>query len=173
LRLSLLLSCCDKTDELLSDVGGGSVPNNTRNALARIPLRWMIRECFKTESGILFDAAALRDIGLDPSTLSPSFKRPPALVAGDAMIQDIPRPPSWISRLLSPPPASDDDSDTIVPPMGTEEEEDLKDILSPIYDGLNMLPAYWILEYLPMKIRYQLENDEWKEPYVCVAFLRY
>lgn len=28
------------------DVGGGSVPNDTPHSLARIPLRWMIRECF-------------------------------------------------------------------------------------------------------------------------------
>jgi hypothetical protein len=134
----------------------------------------MIRECFKTESGVLFDAEALRDIGLDPSTLYPFVvDRPTALGAGDAMIQDIPPPPSWISRLkakLSPPPVSDDNSDAIVPLMGTEEEEDLKDILSPIYDGLNLLPGYWILEYLPMKIRYQRGDDKWASPYVCVCF---
>lgn len=28
------------------DVGGGSVPNDTPHSLARIPLRWMVRECF-------------------------------------------------------------------------------------------------------------------------------
>ncbi|TCD62857.1 hypothetical protein EIP91_006338 [Steccherinum ochraceum] len=46
-----------------TDVGGGSVPNGTRYSLARIPLRWMIRECFKCNTGILFDAAQLQQAG--------------------------------------------------------------------------------------------------------------
>ncbi|KAI5116598.1 hypothetical protein M0805_006776 [Coniferiporia weirii] len=59
------------------DVGGGSVPNDTPNSLARIPLRWMIRECFLARTGIQFEADRLRDIGLDPTTLYPRVvKRP-------------------------------------------------------------------------------------------------
>ncbi|KAL4252473.1 hypothetical protein ABKN59_002784 [Abortiporus biennis] len=46
------------------DVGGGSVANGTRYSLARIPLRWMIRECFKCDTGIIFDAALLQQAGL-------------------------------------------------------------------------------------------------------------
>ncbi|KAH8099325.1 hypothetical protein BXZ70DRAFT_943272 [Cristinia sonorae] len=46
-----------------TDVGGGSVPNGTRYSLARIPLRWMIRECFKCDTGIIFDAAQLQQAG--------------------------------------------------------------------------------------------------------------
>lgn len=40
------------------------MPNGTRNSLARIPLRWMIRECFKCDTGIIFDAAQLQQAGL-------------------------------------------------------------------------------------------------------------
>lgn len=47
-----------------TDVGGGSVKNDTPNALARIPLRWMIRECFRCKTGIIFDAVILQQIGL-------------------------------------------------------------------------------------------------------------
>ncbi|KAI0091262.1 hypothetical protein BDY19DRAFT_1086277 [Irpex rosettiformis] len=47
------------------DVGGGSVKNNTPHALARIPLRWMIRECFRCDTGITFDAVMLQQIGLN------------------------------------------------------------------------------------------------------------
>jgi len=36
---------------LIGDVGGGSVKNETHNSLARIPLRWMIREIFLAEAG--------------------------------------------------------------------------------------------------------------------------
>ena len=53
------------------DIGGGSVPNDTPNSLARIPLRWMIRQCFLVKTGIQFEAEKLRDIGLEPETLYP------------------------------------------------------------------------------------------------------
>lgn len=58
-----------------SDVGGGSVSNRTRHSLSRIPLRWMIRECFACDTGIIFDADILRErIGLDTTSLYPVFK---------------------------------------------------------------------------------------------------
>ncbi|KAF8879291.1 hypothetical protein BD779DRAFT_1447023, partial [Infundibulicybe gibba] len=45
------------------DVGGDQVlSNDTKTNLARIPLRWMIRECFKSNSGIIFDTEGLRRI---------------------------------------------------------------------------------------------------------------
>jgi hypothetical protein len=51
---------------MLTDVGGGSVPNNERNSLARISLRWMIRECFECNTGIVFDAKLLeRNLGMN------------------------------------------------------------------------------------------------------------
>ena len=55
----------------LQDVGGGSVQNGTRNSLARIPLRWMVRECFKVDTGIIFDGHMLKhEIGLDVDSIS-------------------------------------------------------------------------------------------------------
>jgi hypothetical protein len=65
---------CDRLQAVLPishrqvDVGGGSVPNGTRNNLARIPLRWMIRECFRADTGIQFFC---EDVGLDPDPLLP------------------------------------------------------------------------------------------------------
>ncbi|KAI8981357.1 hypothetical protein BD414DRAFT_443685 [Trametes punicea] len=53
------------------DVGGGSVSDDTPHTLARIPLRWMIRECFRTNTGIRFHGELLKRIGLDPATLWP------------------------------------------------------------------------------------------------------
>jgi len=47
-----------------TDVGGGSVKNDTPHALARIPLRWMIRECFNCDTGLIFDAVMLQQLGL-------------------------------------------------------------------------------------------------------------
>ncbi|EKM57156.1 uncharacterized protein PHACADRAFT_61317, partial [Phanerochaete carnosa HHB-10118-sp] len=47
-----------------ADVGGGSVHNATPHALARVPLRWMVRETFRCATGIVFDAAMLQQLGL-------------------------------------------------------------------------------------------------------------
>ncbi|EJC98191.1 uncharacterized protein FOMMEDRAFT_31962 [Fomitiporia mediterranea MF3/22] len=57
-----------------SDVGGGSVPHTTRNSLARIPLRWMIRECFRMDTGIIFDKKMLAEIGFRSVPFRPEDK---------------------------------------------------------------------------------------------------
>jgi hypothetical protein len=49
IRSSVPLACSFR-----ADVGGGSVRNFTRHSLARVPLRWMVREIFKANPGILF-----------------------------------------------------------------------------------------------------------------------
>ncbi|KAI9439734.1 hypothetical protein H4582DRAFT_1942482 [Lactarius indigo] len=53
-----------------ADVGGGSVPNGTENSLARISLRWMVLECFRTGTGIRFRNDALNKIGMSQNTLT-------------------------------------------------------------------------------------------------------
>lgn len=125
------------------DVGGGSVTNDTPNNLARLPLRWMIRECFKTGSGIMFDKKRLQEVGLDPATLYPLvLPRPPPLPVGSARI---------LSR-----------RDVVKPGViGTEEEEELKDALTPIYDQLELAWYWWLLEFLPMRLRYQRGDTSW------------
>lgn len=158
------------------DVGGGSVSNKTRNSLARIPLRWMIRECFKAGTGIMFDCEGLRQLGLDPLTLYPFVTpRPTPIPVDNAVIRERPQmSPSWIQRSLSflrnlllprsvvdivPAPVNATADEAI--PVGTEEEEDLKDALSPMYDQLELQPAWWILEVLPLKLRYQRGDCSW------------
>ncbi|PBL00092.1 hypothetical protein ARMGADRAFT_1006349, partial [Armillaria gallica] len=121
------------------DVGGGSVGNDVTNSLARIPLRWMIRQCFLLNTGILFHREMLKPFGIEPSNLYPVVK---------------PRPPP-ITSLPSPSEAS---SDTVC-----EETEDLKDALCPLYDQLSLVPAWWILELLPARIRYQKHDDTWSK----------
>ncbi|KAJ7506925.1 hypothetical protein B0H11DRAFT_1973404 [Mycena galericulata] len=151
------------------DVGGGSVPNDTRHSLARIPLRWMIRECFKADTGMLFDPVRLQELGLDPATLYPFvLPRPPPLPVGDAKIESLPKRKSWLRRLISRKKTLDftvspelEDHSPEKPAHGMEEEEDLKDALSPIYDQLKLSPFWWILEVIPMNFRYQKRDDEW------------
>ncbi|KAJ7720871.1 hypothetical protein DFH07DRAFT_907066 [Mycena maculata] len=146
------------------DVGGGSVDNDTPNNLARIPLRWMIRECFKTNSGIMFETEGLRSIGLDPDSLYPVVKpRPPALPIGSARIQPIPSSKAKTSvqtKTALPNFASASDAQ-VARVHKSEEQLDLEDELSPIYDELSLSWAWWILEVMPIKQRYQRSDDTW------------
>ncbi|KAK0492996.1 hypothetical protein EDD18DRAFT_1289898 [Armillaria luteobubalina] len=135
------------------DVGGGSLNNSTRYSLARMSLRWMIRECL-TETGIMFDSQRLRLLDLDPTTLHPFVTpRPPALSVDSAMMirAGIPKPPvkqklvsAFHRRTLpshTPVPKDEAHANALVKeywPIGTEEEEEPWDALSPIYDQLRV-----------------------------------
>ena len=50
-------------------------------------------------------------------------------------------------------------------PFESEEEEDLFDALSPIYDQLKLAKPWWVLEFLPMKHRMQKEDGTWGRSY--------
>jgi hypothetical protein len=130
-----------------SDVGGGSVGNATRHALARISLRWMIRECFKTNTGIMFDADKLHELGFDPGSLFPVVvKRPPPLPVDGRTIR----------RKVDDREASPGTTDII-----SEEHEELEDLLSPIYDQLTIKKYWWLLEILPFKHYWQRPDNTW------------
>ncbi|KAL0061353.1 hypothetical protein AAF712_011811 [Marasmius tenuissimus] len=149
------------------DVGGGSVSNDTKPNLARIPLRWMIRECFKTNTGIMFDADLLREMGLEPTSLYPVvLPRPPALpVSSSNFIQDFPNPTktSQLQRDMSLENYSSGDvtATAVSTRRPTEEELELADALSPIYDQLSLKWFWWLLEFLPIRVRYQKGDDSW------------
>ncbi|QRV93687.1 choline transport protein [Ceratobasidium sp. AG-Ba] len=150
------------------DVGGGSVPNETPNDLARIPLRWMIRECFLNNTGILFHSSELDAIGLSPASLWPVVKVPtppePKLVdvddnsahhegghpndATDTTAVNIPLPGP--SKLVPDEKIK----------LGTTEDE--KDAIQRIYDQLSLKWTWWILELLPMRQRYQRHDGTWR-----------
>ncbi|KEP46130.1 DUF2235 domain protein [Rhizoctonia solani 123E] len=82
-----------------TDVGGGSVKNGERYSLARISLRWMVRQCFKCDTGIMFHSNQLEDIGLSPETLWPKvLPRPPPIVSMDQIPKSVPSTPPLIER---------------------------------------------------------------------------
>ncbi|KAG8705788.1 hypothetical protein FRC09_002758 [Ceratobasidium sp. 395] len=221
-----------------TDVGGGSVKNGERYSLARISLRWMVRQCFKCDTGIMFHTNMLEDIGLSPETLWPKvLPRPPPIRS----LADIPatsQTPTLLSRNSEPnPPAysalpstSNDPNfnadhpgyedsaeldqndprnphgakykpyDTITDrehtqlsrrvdpyepylpftrfghdirdygseareprePFISEEVEDLKDALSPVYDQLTLNWWWWILEFLPVKQVWRKKDRSWR-----------
>ncbi|KAF8727627.1 hypothetical protein AX14_003737 [Amanita brunnescens Koide BX004] len=152
------------------DIGGGCVRNGTRNSLARIPIRWMVRECFKTKSGIIFRTESLREIGIDPDTIYPVvLPRPPALL-NEVKTQVVETPPStsFFSRIVSlfqspeaKRKATQAENEKRNAPFISEEDEELKDALSPKFDQLKLARFWWILEILPVSMRYQKANDQW------------
>jgi hypothetical protein len=114
----------------------------------------MIRECFKAQTGIIFDADKLRGIGLDPSSLTPNVKpRPPPLPVNGRKILTIKEAESVQS--------SKD--------VGMEEHEELRDALSPAYDQLSLNRGWWLLEYLPVRERYERPNGTWAHHYRFVV----
>jgi hypothetical protein len=46
------------------DIGGGCVKNDEYHSLARLLLRWMIQECFRTRFGILFATYCLEEVAM-------------------------------------------------------------------------------------------------------------
>ncbi|KAF9078518.1 hypothetical protein BDP27DRAFT_1309702 [Rhodocollybia butyracea] len=172
------------------DVGGGSVQNFTRHSLARISLRWMIRECFSAKSGIMFYSERLKAIGLDVTALHPFLtpRLPPLSGKGQIIKPVLQREPTLWRQILAlaqrkpkprnkePTPQSAAETEEVVEDLNTvqhlpEEEEELRDSLSPKYDQLKLVPAWWILELLPMEYRYQKKCDEWVTYFGFVVLL--
>ncbi len=93
--------------------------------------------------GIRFHGELLRRIGLDPVTLHPVVQpRPPAL-----------RPEPVHRGSVARPVA-----------MSTEEEHEVRDALSPVYDQLSLAPYWWVFEMLP-----GMQKRKWAM-YVCFFF---
>lgn len=142
---------------LFADVGGGSVPNDTRHNLARIPLRWMIRECFRTNTGIRFHSNLLKNIGLEPAALYPKvLDRPEAIYT---IPPTIPLPDHARESTAETTRTLVDGAGTDV--VLSEEEEDILDALSPVYDQLSLAPGWWVLELLPMRFKKQHSDNTW------------
>jgi hypothetical protein len=153
-----------------ADVGGGSVTNDTPNALARIPLRWMvcasssrnstysqsrkIRETFRCHTGILWDIDGLKSIGLEPDLLYPKVIVPSIEQSTSG---SVPRTSKSLEDSAS---------------VQIQEDPELLDALSPIYDQLSIAPGWWVLEIFPTKGRKQLpppkDFDTWKSYFLYV-----
>lgn len=144
-----------------SDIGGGAVPNETPNDLARIPLRWMVRECFLNKTDILFHSSELNKIGLSPDTLWPVAKVP---TLSEPKLADVNEKGSAYHEGRHPNKATDmkvvnsplPSLSKLVPDekvrLGTTEDE--KDAVQPIHDRLSRNPMWWILEPFSTKERH-------------------
>ncbi|KAF3023028.1 hypothetical protein E8E14_011756 [Neopestalotiopsis sp. 37M] len=158
-----------------ADVGGGAVANETRHMLSRIPLRWMLRQCFDCNTGILFDTARLAEFGLDVHTLWPKYQQPVRPIAGP--------PPrlmeKYEKKTLAPlyrrsvflPIGSEDDRIKDAPSaeklnyiLPSESDEDHFDGLERCNDMLKIARVWWVLELWPIKLRLLTKDgDGWEK----------
>lgn len=130
-----------------SDVGGGSVLDETRNSLAKISLRWMIRECFRAQTGIQFRRSVLESLGIDVGLSDPQ--------------QLAPTPPTDTTGHLNAHATArtGNPSSTEAPMLATKEEEERADALSRMHDQLEMVKVWWMLEWLPLRHRQQYHGN--------------
>ncbi|KAJ7704601.1 hypothetical protein B0H17DRAFT_1326658 [Mycena rosella] len=130
------------------DVGGGSVLNDTRPNLAHISLRWMIRECFKARTGMIFSATELATLGIEPSHLYPDVRPRPdvdAVTRGSQTIRAIEAPElvPWAKSFLPSWDSEPEARRELALPNMSEEELDASDALAPLYDQLVLKSRIW------------------------------
>jgi uncharacterized protein (DUF2235 family) len=154
-----------------ADVGGGAVRNETRHVLARIPLRWMIRETFRCNTGILYKRDALAETGLDVPSLWPKVQPRQRPVVGPspnimelARQRELPaltRRPHALKHFTTHGnldyPTSAGDADLL-----PEQVEDYFDSMAPMNDQLVQARGWWLGELWPVKIRVQSRrSNDW------------
>lgn len=145
-----------------ADVGGGAVANSVRHKAAQIPLRWMIRQAFECNTGIIFNTTVLAELGLDVHTLWPAYRRlsipnkgpPPSYL--DKYSQGL--PPRHVRRSKLVPIEKHENGEQLYRLQSRTDEdwtpeqiEDFFDSMAPLHDQLVLSPNWWILEYIPVE----------------------
>ena len=159
-----------------ADVGGGAVANEARHKPSQIPLRWMIRQTFECNTGIIFDTHRLAEEGLDVHTLHPVYRKLEKPVVGpspktmEKYQQGSLAPLSRRSTLLEAAnekselynlnlhqnTSSHKPSEHWMP----EQIEDYFDAITPFNDQLSQAKFWWVLEVWPIKVRLQNKDDD-------------
>lgn len=162
------------------DVGGGAVKNEVRHKLSQIPLRWMIRQCFECDTGIIFKTERLAEEGLDVNTLYPVYTRPgrPDTKVRDDLLQEFQQsaaaPVHERSAVLKPVSGDnvsgqykiniwqDKEQRKMATGWTPEQVEDLFDAVEPATDQLKSAKVWWILELFPIQVLVRHKtSSEW------------
>lgn len=158
-----------------ADVGGGAVGNDIRHMLSRIPLRWMMRQCFECDTGILFDTSRLAEYGIDVQMLWPKYQKPTRPITGP--------PPrlmeKYEQKTLGPlyrraaflPIGPEENIISNAPSaeilnylLPSEANEDYFDAQERCNDMLEISRVWWILEFWPIKLRLLTKaGDGWEK----------
>lgn len=183
-----------------ADVGGGAVANDERRKLSQIPLRWMLRQCFECNTGIIFHTEMLAEKGLDVHTLHPVYTPLSKPVVGPSpkmmekyeagTLAPLEKRPTHIETISEEKElkaeaakekagikfADEAPEDEVKKPEGEwtpEQVEDYFDALAPLNDQLVVAKGWWILELWPIKVKIQRQGDDEWEKKVSVNRGRY
>jgi hypothetical protein len=134
----------------------------------------MIRECFLADTGIQFHHDSFKAIGLDPVTLYPFVTpRSEPLKATSSIVVELRASARKAEATEATSTNEAQASPIAASTFESEENEELADIISPIYDRLKSSPGWWILEILPL--RHNEQNRKvllWKPYWLYVFFLK-
>lgn len=106
-----------------------TVTNDVRPSLHFLTLRWMIRECFKMETGIIFNVEMMKTIGLDLDevTKHPRSRTPDELIPDPSAIIQVGKGPSLVAKALGYFPFAE--KPQVGPPSLKEAERDARSAL--------------------------------------------
>ncbi|KAI4852515.1 hypothetical protein E4T44_01430 [Aureobasidium sp. EXF-8845] len=159
-----------------ADVGGGAVANEERHKPSQIPLRWMIRQCFECNTGIIFHTHRLAEEGLDVHMLYPTYhklERPTVGPSPNTMeryhqgtLAPLPRRSTLLEAhgdrhdLYTLNIHQDTEKLKLANHWTPEQIEDYFDAIAPFNDQLVQAKFWWILEVWPIKVRIQNKDDD-------------
>ncbi|TFK52162.1 hypothetical protein OE88DRAFT_1711915 [Heliocybe sulcata] len=150
-----------------SDVGGGAVSNATKQSLADITLRWMVREVMMAQCGVQFDNEALRRLDIPEFAMAiPAAASQPRVTKQATLGLDHKK-----EVTLSVP------GTTATPPNPADGEGagqtklDLIDAVQSEHDELGWKGkwAWWLLEIIPTSYAWQDKDGVWHKNW-CIHF---
>jgi hypothetical protein len=103
----------------------------------------MIHECSRTQTGIQFRPNVLENLGIDVRGTPQPVLQSPSITTGH------------LSTHTTTRTADGSPSLTGATMLVTNEEEERADALSRMHDQLEMVKAWWMLEWLPLRHRRQ------------------
>ena len=132
----------------------------------------MIRECFIANTGIQFHRESFKGIGLDPETLDPFVTpRSEPLKPSSSTITELRGSAHKAEATEATLTDEAQASPIAASSFQAEEDEELADAISPVYDQLKLSWAWWILEIIPLRHRVQDRKDmSWKPYWMYVFF---
>lgn len=177
----MLSPCCTGCH---ADIGGGSHNNGKSSSLSYIPLRWMIKECLLSRTGILFDHKRLTSLGFDLGGLTQELKKH-GLEPSD---HGLPLIPESRNHPIAPQTHTEDyTSPTSHRKLDIMRERlhsgyfpllprvilafmnpDDPDASAEIYDQLELVKPWWLLENFPMLTTSQTLDGSWVRQRLCV-----
>ncbi|KAF8723155.1 hypothetical protein AX14_009515 [Amanita brunnescens Koide BX004] len=150
-----------------SDVGGGSHTTKRNHSLSFIPLRWMIKECILTKTGIQFDMEYLRDsLDFDFHELVTEMEEK------DMKIEDLGQAYQGIENYAQESfEQAQERQERAKAKAETQSDSPqthvhgfrhyIHDVIDTIFDQLLLVWFWWILEFLPMLSTYQDLQGNW------------